>query len=72
MKVGDLVVHIGAKPSGYRVRLVIDFGEKNHIEPTGRAGFRVDSRATIIFVDGRYDWKDQWRVFDGWKTCLNI
>ena len=61
MKIGDLVVHIGASPRGYRARLVVDFGEKNHF------GERVASRATIIFVDGRYDWKDQWRVFHGWK-----
>ena len=67
MKVGDLVVHIGASPRGYRARLVVDFGEKNHFKAMGRGEHRVGSRATIIFVDGRYDWKDQWRVFNGWK-----
>ena len=67
MEVGDLIVHIGAKPSGYRVRLVVDFGEKNH---QGRAG-RIFPRETIVFVDGRYDWKDQWRVFNNWKNYEN-
>ena len=62
MKLGDLVVHIGAKPNGYRVRLVVAFGEKNHQISSGR----VLPRKTVIFVDGRYDWKDMWRVFHGW------
>ncbi len=62
MKIGDLVVHIGAKPNGFRVRLVIDFDEEMH---GGRRG--LEKRATVIFVDGRYDWKDMWRVFNGWK-----
>jgi len=57
VKVGDLVVHIGAKPSGYRVKLVCD------IKPDTRE----DPREVIFFIDGRYDWKDQWRVFSGWK-----
>ena len=68
MKVGDLVVHIGAKPNGYRVRLVVDFGEKNHQTRTG--GWPT-KRETVIFVDGRYDWKDQWRVFNNWKNYEN-
>ena len=67
MKVGDLVVHIGAKPNGFRVRLAIAFGEENHFEPTGRGEHWRGSRATIIFVDGRHDWKDMWRVFNGWE-----
>jgi len=67
MKVGDLVVHIGAKPNGFRARLVVDFSKKNH---QGRKG-RIYLRETIAFVDGRYDWKDQWRVFNGWKNYEN-
>ena len=67
MKVGDLVVHIGASPNGYRLRLVVAFGEKNHFEPIGHGEHRVGSRTTIIFIDGRYDWKDQWRTFKGWE-----
>ena len=63
MKVGDLIVHIGAKPNGYRVRLVVDFGEKNHQD----TDCHIYPRETVIFVCGRYDWKDQWRVFNGWK-----
>tara|TARA_Y100000034_G_C6774055_1_gene345482 strand:- start:191 stop:382 length:192 start_codon:yes stop_codon:yes gene_type:complete len=58
MKVGDLVVHIGAKPSGYRIRLVCD------IKP---ATPDKNQRKVILFVDGRYDYKDCWRVFNGWK-----
>jgi len=67
MKIGDLVVHIGAKPNGFRARLVVDFGEKPSFVPVAHGKPRADYRATIIFVDGRYDWKDQWRVFNGWK-----
>tara|TARA_B100001250_G_C19537018_1_gene673002 strand:+ start:232 stop:423 length:192 start_codon:yes stop_codon:yes gene_type:complete len=63
MKVGDLVVHIGAKPNGYRARLVIDFDQTNHKDIDGR----IYLRDIIYFVNGRYDWKDQWRVFNGWK-----
>lgn len=62
MKVGDLVVHIGAKPNGYRARLVVDFGKKNHQDIDGR----IYLRDILFFVDGRYDWKDQWRTFHGW------
>ena len=56
MKIGDLVVHIGAKPNGYRIKLVCD------IKPAD-----TGSREVILFIDGRHDWKDQWRVFNGWK-----
>ena len=62
IKPGDLVVHIGAKPNGFRLRLVIAFGEKLHGGPLG-----PERRETVIFVDGRYDWKDMWRVFNGWN-----
>ena len=51
---GSLVVHIGAKPNGFRARLVADI-----IQGPGRK--------RIIFADGNWDWLDQWRVFDGWK-----
>ena len=63
MKVGDLVVHIGAKPNGYRARLVIGFGEEHTFSFDG---VRI-WRKTVVFVNGRHDWKDQWRVFNGWK-----
>ena len=62
MKIGDLVVHVGAKPNGYRARLVVDFGQTNHQDISGR----IYLRDILFFVDGRYDWKDQWRVFNGW------
>ena len=64
MKVGDLVVHIGAKPNGYRVRLVCDFGIK--YAKSSRNSLIAD-KVIIFFVDGRHDWKDQWRVFTGWE-----
>ena len=57
---GDLVVHIGAKPNGYRARLVADVGTFS-----GRDGY--GSRAVIYFADGNWDWLDQWRIFSGWK-----
>ena len=50
MKPGDLVVHIGARPSGYRIRLVC----------------AIEHGKEIIFADGRRDLKGSWRVFDGW------
>jgi hypothetical protein len=52
---GKLVVHIGAKPNGFRARLVVDTVEM------------IDKRSMIVFADGRSDWLDQWRVFDGWE-----
>jgi len=55
VKLGDLVVHIGASRFGYRVRLVADISKWS------------DSREKIHFTDGRWDWLDQWRTFDGWK-----
>lgn len=64
---GDLVVHVAAKPNGYRVRLVIDFGEELH-DHFYRG---PEKRETVIFIDGRYDWKDMWRVFDGWQDYEN-
>jgi len=27
----------------------------------------IDKRSMIVFADGRSDWLDQWRVFDGWE-----
>ena len=64
MKPGDLVVHIGAKPNGYRARLVVAFSTRNTFNVLrGTPG----ERETVIFPDGRYDWKDQWRVFNGWE-----
>jgi len=55
VKPGDLVVHIGAKPNGYRARLVADISRW------------ADSREKVHFADGNWDWRDQWRVFNGWK-----
>ena len=60
MKAGDLIVHRGAKPNGYRVRLAVDFDEE---WDNTRRGYR----GIVFFVDGRYDWKDMWRVFNGWQ-----
>ena len=67
MGIGDLVVHIGASPNGYRVRLVVDFGTKYHSTSDERSMLRD----IIFFVDGRYDWKDQWRKFSGWDNYEN-
>jgi len=58
MKIGDLVVHIGATKKGYRVRLCASI-EKFH-------NWNLEEREVIVFPDGRTDWKDQWRKFDGW------
>ena len=65
MKVGDLVVHIGAKPNGFRIRLITAISKKNCYDFSRLQG--IKEREIIIFIDGRYDWKDQWRVFNGWK-----
>ena len=54
MKVGDLVVHVGAKPSGYRIRLVCDIGD------------RVLEGRYIFFADGRKDFESSWKAFNGW------
>ena len=62
MKISDLVIHIGASPRGFRLRLATEFGTRTYKDITGK----VYPRATIIFIDGRYDWKDQWKVFNGW------
>ncbi len=61
VKPGDLVVHIGATKNGYRVKLVADLGIKldNYFG-------QITQRETIFFSDGRWDWKDSWRLFDGW------
>lgn len=56
MKVGDLVVHIGAKPSGYRIRLVCDISEPAFGE------------SYIFFADGRKNLKSSWKVFKGWEN----
>ena len=66
MKVGDLVVHIGACPNGYRARLVIAFSKSYSNLPSGRPS----PRPTIVFINGQEDWKDQWRVFTGWENML--
>ena len=55
IKPGDLVVHIGAKPNAYRIRMVCDIS-KSQI-----------SRPYIFFADGRKDLKSSWRVFHGWE-----
>lgn len=68
MKIGDLVVHIGAKPNGYRIRMVCGFDKEpckyflDEMDPEPV----VNDRDTILFSDGRRDWKDQWRIFKGW------
>ena len=64
MKVGDLIVHIGAKPNGYRIRLACAFETVN--SKSSKNNFIAD-REIIIFEDGLYDFKDQWRVFTGWS-----
>ena len=64
MKIGDLIVHIGAKPNGYRIRLACGF-ETNH-QYGDREGKIIESRELVVFVDGRKDWKDCWKVFKGW------
>jgi hypothetical protein len=68
MEIGDLVVHIGAKPNGYRVKLVCDIKPDSR-DPSHPPVSKIDGtpREVIFFIDGRYDWKDQWRVFNGWK-----
>ena len=61
MQLGDLVVHIGAKPSGYRLRLVCDIESSTYCIQTR------EKRKLVVFADGRKDWQDSWMVFDGWK-----
>ena len=63
MKVGDLVVHIGAKPNGYRARLVTGFGKRLFEFVDGQ----ITERTTVLFVGDLWDWKDQCRKFRGWE-----
>lgn len=63
MKPGDLVVHIGATPNGYRALLVCGFSQE-------RCSIKGDWRETIFFGNGRSDWKDQWRIFTGWDSMV--
>jgi len=61
LKPGDLVVHVGATKNGYRAKLIADLGLKldNYFG-------QVTQREVIFFADGRWDWKDSWRLFNGW------
>ena len=62
MKVGDMVIHIGANPrKKFRPRLVVDFSKRNSFDVVADLNY---DREIIIFPDGKYDWKDQWKVFD--------
>lgn len=56
IKIGDLVVHIGARPSGYRIRMVCDISDQ------------VLGGRYIFFADGRKDFYSSWRVFNGWNN----
>ncbi len=63
MKVGDLIVHIGAKPGGYRIRLACMFERKYKVPAL--SGFKLEE--IVIFEDGQWDWKDSWKPFKGWN-----
>ena len=65
MNIGDLIVHIGAKPNGYRIRMACAFiSSLDFLNPYSH---EIIDREMVLFTDGRQDWKDQWRGFKGWK-----
>ena len=59
IKIGDLVVHIGANPSGYRIRMVCDI---SHF---------TNETKYIFFPDGRKDLESSWKIFNGWNNDKN-
>ena len=63
MKVGDLVVHVDAKPYRYRVRMVCGFEQ---ICSKTSLNNLIADKEMILFADGGKDWKDHWKVFKGW------
>ncbi len=65
MKVGDLVVHIGATPNGYRTRLVCAIEIESAKSSLNKL---LADKEIIIFADGRHDWKECWKVFKGWNN----
>ena len=60
MKIGDIVIHIGANPNQFRIRMAVAFSSADD----GHWG----SRHTIVFENGLEDWKDQWKTFKGWEN----
>ncbi len=65
MKIGDLVVHVGAKSTAYRVKMVCDI---QIVSAKCSSNRLLADREMIYFPDGRSDWKDHWRVFNGWNN----
>ena len=68
MKVGDLVVHVGAKPNGYRIKMVCAI---ETIDPKASSNNFIACTDIIVFADGRSDFKRLWRVFNGWENYEN-
>ena len=64
MKVGDLVVHVGASPMFYRVRMVCLIYVAN-----AKSSFNnlIADVEKIVFSDGKEDLKSSWRTFHGWE-----
>ena len=63
MKVGDLVVHIGATPNGWRTKLVCAIETVSSKSSSNRF---IADKEIILFADGMTDFKEYWVVFDGW------
>ena len=63
MKVGDLVVHIGASPNAYRIRLVCHI---KHCSAKSSSNNFIADTDLITFPDGTVHFSRQWVKFNGW------
>ncbi len=68
MKPGDLVVHIGATPTAYRVRMVCHIMTQSAKSSANRL---IADRDIITFSDGTIHLAEDWVVWNGWNKTKN-
>ncbi len=65
MKVGDLVVHKHAPIGEGRIRLVARFDKRRYEYIAKIGGY---DRAIVVFIDGLWDWKGDWKKIEYWNN----
>ncbi|OUU74715.1 MAG: hypothetical protein CBC29_06190 [Methylococcaceae bacterium TMED69] len=64
---GDLVVHIGASPKAFRVRIVCGKDEQNMYHfSSGPSPSKLEPRKVLFFENGGVDFQDQWQPLHIW------